>query len=121
MRLLLVGLLLSTQAFAETFPVEYKIKSISLFRNEVQLELKNDKELKVGSKLLAKSATIHKCLLIIKKIDSRTAYADASQCPGFATLKKGQSVEIAGLDEVNEEVRVLPRYSKMLLGNALEL
>lgn len=100
--------------FADDIPTEFKIKNISLFRNEVQLELVKQNQLQVGSRLLAKSATSHKCLLIITKIQSRTAYADASQCPGFATLKKGQTVQIAGQEEVNEEVRMIFRkYSKL--------
>lgn len=90
---------------------EFKIKSISLFRNEVQLEIDNKNQLQVGNRLVAKSATSHKCLLVITKIQSRTAYADASQCPGFATLRKGQFVQVAGQDEVNEEVKVIRKYS----------
>lgn len=85
------------------------IRNISLFRNEIQLDIDRNSKIKVGSKFLAQTAVNHKCLLIVKRIVRDLAYADATQCPGYATLKKGQSVSVSPEDEVNEEIRVVPK------------
>ncbi len=82
------------------------IRNISLFRNEIQLDFDSKTKIKVGSKFTAQTSVKHKCLLIVKKIIKDLAYADATQCPGYATLKKGQAVTISADDEVNEEIRV---------------
>lgn len=105
--MILLALLLSfSQAHAETKSAI--VRSISLFRNEIQLDIKKDGPIKVGSKFLAQTAVNHKCLLVVTRIVRDLAYADASQCPGYATLKKGQSVSDAPEAEVNEEIRVVP-------------
>ena len=83
------------------------IRSISLFRNEIQLGLEKPSEVKVGTKISARTAVNHKCLLIVTRIVKDLAYADATQCPGYATLKKGQLVSITQENEVNEEVKPL--------------
>jgi hypothetical protein len=44
-------------------------------------------------------------LLIVTKLRGDTAYTDATRCPGFATLKKGQTVQLSADNEVNEEIR----------------
>lgn len=82
------------------------VKSISLFKNEIQLDIDRSKQVKVGTKFTAQTSVNHKCLLIVKKIIKDLAYADATQCPGYATLKKGQAVTVSADDEVNEEIRM---------------
>ena len=82
------------------------IRSISLFRNEIQLDIKKNKDVKVGSKFAAQTAVKHKCLLVVTKIIRDLAYADANHCPGYATLKKGQLVSAAPDSEVNEEMKI---------------
>jgi hypothetical protein len=81
------------------------IRSISLFRSQVELAIERNNDVKVGSHLLAESPSHHKCLLIVTRIKSGSAYTDASRCPGFATLKKGQKVQLTADNEVNEEIR----------------
>jgi hypothetical protein len=84
------------------------VKSISLFRNEVQLGVRGSSSIRVGSKFAAQTAVKHKCLLVVTKVIRNLAYADANYCPGYATLKKGQVVTLAPEDEVNEEVQASP-------------
>lgn len=83
------------------------IRNISLFRNEIQLDIDKASQIKVGTKLTAQTAVNHKCLLVVKKIVKDLAYVDATQCPGYATLKKGQSVSVTPENEVNEEIKVV--------------
>ncbi len=83
-----------------------KITSISLFRSEVQFEKPSNLKIEIGNKILANSYTEHKCLLIVTRISGNKVITDASQCPGFGTLKKGDRAGLASQDEVNEEVRV---------------
>lgn len=82
------------------------VRNISLFRNEIQLDFDSKSQVKVGSKFLAQTSVNHKCLLVVKRVVKDLAYADATQCPGYATLRKGQSVSISTEDEVNEEVKM---------------
>lgn len=107
--ILLISLLLNF-AQAETAPSQASavVKNISIFRNEIQLGFEKSGQVKVGSKFIAKTAVNHKCLLIVTRVNKDLAYADANQCPGYATLKKGQTVLISPEGEVNEEVRVVP-------------
>lgn len=88
------------------------VKSISIYRNEIQLDTKRNPEIRVGSKLLAKLPVPHKCLLVVTRVIGALAYADATQCPGYGTMKKGQSVEISVSEEINEEVRSVPAETK---------
>lgn len=82
-----------------------RVRDISLFRSQVVLAVYGNHNVKVGSKLLAKSAAHHKCLLIVTKINGDTAYTDATRCTGFATLKRGQVAQISDDSEVNEEIK----------------
>lgn len=115
LKALIVVSLFQATAFAEentqSARIESKpivVKSISIFRNEIQLDFDSKSPVKVGSKFLAQTSVNHKCLLVIKKVIKDLAYADATQCPGYATLKKGQAVNVSPDDEVNEEVKVAP-------------
>ena len=110
--ILLISLFLNF-AQAETAPqASAVVKSISIFRNEIQLDFNKSTPVKVGSKFTAKTAVNHKCLLIVKRVNKDSAVADANQCPGYATLKKGQTVSISPEEEVNEEVRVVPEAAQ---------
>jgi hypothetical protein len=111
--LVLVVVVFQAQVFAqEQKPVQKAdskpivVRNISLFRNEVQLDFDSKSPIKVGTKFLAQTSVNHKCLLIVKKVINDLAYTDATQCPGYATLRKGQTVNISADDEVNEEVKV---------------
>lgn len=84
------------------------VRNISIFKNEIQLDIDKNKQVKAGTKIIAQTAVNHKCLLVVKKVIRDLAYADATQCPGYATLKKGQAVTITPEDEVNEEIKAAP-------------
>lgn len=88
-----------------------KITSISLFRSEVQFEKPSSLKVEVGNKILAQSYTQHKCLLIVTRVSGNKITTDASHCPGFGTLKKGDTAQLASQDEVNEEVRASSQAS----------
>lgn len=108
---LIVASLFQGVAFAQAQKADPKpivVKNISLFRNEIQLDFDSKSPIKVGSKFLAQTSVNHKCLLVVKKIIKDLAYADATQCPGYATLRKGQVVNVSADDEVNEEVKAAP-------------
>lgn len=83
-----------------------RITAISLFRSEVQFEKPSGFKIEVGNKILANSYTDHKCLLVVTRVSGNKITTDASQCPGFGTLKKGDKAGLASQNEVNEEVRV---------------
>lgn len=100
--ILLISLLIGS-AQADTSAI---IKNISIFRNEIQLGFEKSNSVKVGTKLVARTSVNHKCLLIITRVSKDSAYADANQCPGYATLKKGQTVTTVQENEVNEEIRI---------------
>lgn len=104
-----ISLNVSLNAHAEDAKMPAIIRNISLFRNEIQLDINKNSNIKVGSKFLARTAVNHKCLLVVTRIVKDLAYADATQCPGYATLRKGQSVSVSPEDEVNEEIRVAPK------------
>lgn len=97
-------LFFATAAFAEDSK-PLKITSISLFRSEVQFEKPSSLKVEVGNKILANSYTQHKCLLIVTRVSGNKVTTDASHCPGFGTLKKGDAAQLASQEEVNEEVR----------------
>ncbi len=86
-----------------------KITSISIFRSEVQFEKKSSQSIPVGKKIAAKTYTEHKCLLVVTRVSGNKVTTDATQCPGFATLKKGEYANLTSDSEVNEEVRTNPR------------
>lgn len=110
--MLLISIILSgllSNAVAETVAGPTAIvRSISIFRNEIQLDIEKNHQIKIGTKIIARTAVNHKCLLIIKKVVRDLAYADATQCPGYATLRKGQTVSVTPDDEVNEEIKSVP-------------
>lgn len=102
-------MLLNPLAHSESVaPAKAIVRNISLFKNEIQLDIVKSRDIKVGSKFLAQTSVNHKCLLIVTRIVRDLAYADATQCPGYATLKKGQSVEVSAEAEVNEEIKSPP-------------
>lgn len=104
---LFFGLGISLEAQATPTIKPPIIRNISLFRNEIQLDIDKASQIKVGTKLTAQTAVNHKCLLVVKKVVKDLAYVDATQCPGYATLKKGQSVSVTPEDDVNEEIKVV--------------
>lgn len=95
----------ASNSSGQSFPIY--VRSISLFKNEIQLDIDKNKNIKVGTKISARTAVNHKCLLVVTRVVRDLAYADATLCPGYATLKKGQSVQLASEAEVNEEVKIL--------------
>jgi hypothetical protein len=98
------GIFARAEEVAKPGPV---IRSISIFKNEIQLDVEKN-QVKSGTKILAKTAVNHKCLLVVKKVIKDLAYADATQCPGYATLRKGQTVTITPDSEINEEIKAAP-------------
>lgn len=107
---LMISLLLSmflTHAYAKSESTAI-VRSISIFKNEIQLDIEKGNQVKVGTKITARTAVNHKCLLVVKKVVRDLAYADATQCPGYATLKKGQATTVTPDDEVNEEIKMAP-------------
>jgi hypothetical protein len=100
---LLVALISITLLADDAKPL--KITSISLFRSEVQFEKPLNLRVEVGNKILAQSYTQHKCLLIVTQVSGNKVTTDASYCPGFCTLKKGDTAQLVSQDEVNEEVQ----------------
>lgn len=105
---LIVASLAQVPSYAQSDKADAKpivVRNISLFRNEVQLDFDSKSSIKVGTKFLAQTSVNHKCLLVVKKIIKDLAYTDATQCPGYATLRKGQTVSVSADDEVNEEVK----------------
>ncbi len=103
-RLLIFSLVMSS-ALANAQSDQPIVRSISIFRNEIQLDIKRSPRVRVGSKLSAKLPVPHNCLLVVTRVVNRVAYADATQCPGYATLKKGQPVEVSVSPGVNKEVQ----------------
>jgi hypothetical protein len=106
--ILLLSFLLSGTADAQSIQPTAVVKNISIFRNEIELNVDKNNPMKSGAKIIAKTAVNHKCLLVVKRVARDLAYADATQCPGYATLKKGQVVTETADDEVNEEVKKAP-------------
>lgn len=98
-------LLLGLWAQSTETNVQLKISQISLFRSEVQLLKPSPIRVEVGAKILANTYARHKCLLTVTKVMGNTLVTDATECPGFGTMKKGEFATLAPHGEINEEVR----------------
>jgi|SRR5690606_9270190 len=109
---LVISILVSSISIVHAQSAQPTVKSISIYRNEIQLDAKKNPEVRIGTKFSAKLPVPHKCLLVVTRVVKKVVYADATQCPGYATLRKGQSVEISIDHEMNEEVRQAPAENK---------